>query len=157
MPLHKPLLAVISLLCISMLSACAGTAQPPPAASMNVAAQSTIAVPANDDMLARALRDRLSAHGWSLIQYDAQALQNSRGYQGLARQAQYRLTLSNKPIGACRSGEASFIYNIALIENQSGDVRVGLTGADCSARIIERFDTALDRRQLSRSASAAPN
>jgi len=157
MPLHKPLLAVISLLCIGMLSACAGTAPPPPATSMTMAAQSTIAVPANDDMLARALHDRLGARGWALIQYDAQALQNSRDYPGLARQAQYRLTLSNKRIGACRSGEASFIYNIALIENQSGDVLVGLTGADCRARIIERFDTALDRKQLSRSASAASN
>jgi len=148
MHLHKSVLVILSLLCFGMLSACASTSQPAASVATNLASRHTIAVPAADDMLARALRDRLSARGWSLIQYDANALQDSRGYLGLAHQARYRLTLSNRRIGDCRSGEASFVYNVALIENQSGDVLMGLTGADCRGRVLKRFDTTLDRKHL---------
>jgi len=152
--LHKPFFAALCLLCYGMLTACASTSPPMRAATpATLYPAQTIAVPADNGMLAQSLRTSLTQHGWSLMQYDPAALQGSRGYSGLAAQARYRLTLSSERIGDCRSGDASFLYNIALIENNGGDVLIGLTGANCRATAIQRFESALERKQLTRPAN----
>ena len=86
--------------------------------------------------------------GWALMSYDAAALDRNRAYDSLARQARYRLTLSEDRIGNCRGGMPSFIYNAAMIENRGGAVVFALTGAHCLDDVISRFATGLDRNGL---------
>lgn len=134
----------VAIVLYGMLTACAGA---PLASSDNASAQA-MAVPESDDLLAQRLRQSLGERGWTLIEYDAEALDRNRGYAGLARQAKYRLTLSADRIGNCRGGTPSFLYNIAVIENASGKVGLALTGANCLDTTAMRFEEGLDRQQL---------
>lgn len=134
----------IAILLYGMLTACAGAPLPP---ADNGSARA-MAVPADDGMLAQQVRETLRDRGWSLLEYDADALERNRGYTGLARQAKYRLTLSGDRIGNCRGGRPSFLYNLAVIENASGRVDLALTGANCLDTAITRFEDGLDRNQL---------
>jgi len=135
---------LIVVLCAG-LAACASS---PPARPTAPAGANTIAVPDNDNSLAQQLHGSLRARGWSLIQYDPDALQDNRAYGRLAQRAQYRLTLSATRIGACRDSAPSFLYNLALIENRSGDVTLALTGASCITTATRRFEDGLDRNGL---------
>ncbi|GAB3670728.1 hypothetical protein [Salinisphaera aquimarina] len=136
------------LLLSGMLNACANTPPPARASDNGYRPDVTVAVTQDTGMLAQGLSRSLRQHGWTLIGYDADALQGNRDYQSLARRARYRLTLSSDRIGDCRSGEPSFLYNVAMIENASGDVALALTGATCLATAIRDFDTDLRRKHL---------
>ena len=136
--------SAVAILLYGMLTACAGAPLPP----ADNGASRAMAIPQDDGMLARGLRDELRERGWSLLEYDADALARNRGYAGLARQAKYRLTLSGDRIGNCRGGTPSFLYNIAVIENSTGDVQLGLTGANCLDTTVTRFAEGLDRKAL---------
>ncbi|WP_353111527.1 hypothetical protein [Salinisphaera dokdonensis] len=141
---RKILLTALAILLYGMLTACAGAPLPP----ADNGASRAMAVPQDDGMLAQRLRQSLNDRGWSLIEYDADALNRNRGYGGLAGQAKYRLTLSSDRIGNCRGGTPSFLYNIAVIENATGHVDLALTGANCLDTTVTRFEAGLDRREL---------
>lgn len=135
------------LIAAALLTGCAG-APAVRAADAAVDPDTVVAVPPGESALADQLRRRLSARGWSLTRYDPVELERNRGYAQLARRARYRLTLSAERIGNCRAEEPSFLYNLALISNQSGDVAVALTGAQCVTTTLKRFDEALDRKRI---------
>lgn len=141
------LIAVIFLLA-GALGACANSPAATPTPTANPRPTDiSIAVPGQRNMLSQRLRRTLGERGWSLTHYDPDTLQGSRDYDRIAQRARYRLTLKANRIGDCRSGEPSFLYNLALIENASGNVRLALAGASCLSTIIERFQADLDRKQ----------
>lgn len=134
----------IAVLLYGMLTACAGAPLPP----TDNGSTHAMAVPTDDGMLATRARQSLRDRGWSLLEYDTDALDRNHGYDGLAQQAKYRLTLSGDRIGNCRGGRPSFLYNITVIENATGRVGLALTGANCLDTAISRFENGLDRKQL---------
>lgn len=105
----------------------------------------TILTPADHGALADRLRQTLHARGWRLVGYSANMTRGKDNYRAMARRARYRLTLQSSPISACDTGDKSYRYQIALIENATGDAPVTLSGADCLNTIDEAFTTALDR------------
>lgn len=136
---------VIVTLCAG-LAACA--TQPPSATPAARTGLDTIAVPEGHNDLGVQLQHSLTQHGWSLTRYNPDVLQQSRTYDQLARRARYRLTLSTTRIGACRDGAPSFFYNLALIENRSGDVALALTGASCIGTAVQKFEDGLNRKNI---------
>jgi hypothetical protein len=144
MKLRNTVHSAVAILLYGMLTACAGAPLPP----ADNGSSRAMAVPGDEGMLAQRLRESLRERGWSLIEYDADALGRNRGYAGLARQAKYRLTLSGDRIGNCRGGTPSFLYNLAVIENASGRVDLALTGASCLDTVVTRFEADLDRKEL---------
>lgn len=144
MKLRNIVRSALAILLYGMLTACAGAPLPP----ADNGSSRAMAVPEDDGMLAKRLRESLSDRGWSLIEYNAEALSRNRGYGGLATQAKYRLTLSSDRIGNCRGGTPSFLYNVAVIENATGHVDLALTGANCLDTTVTRFEDGLDRREL---------
>lgn len=134
----------IATLLYGMLTACAGAPLP----ATDNGASRAMALPAVEGMLAEQVRASLRDRGWSLLQYDAEALDRSRDYDGLARRAKYRLTLSDDRIGNCRGGRPSFVYNITVIDNATGRVGLALTGANCLDTAISRFEDGLERNAL---------
>ncbi|MES1927052.1 hypothetical protein [Salinisphaera sp. T31B1] len=149
---RPPLVFLSSLLCCALISACAATPKTQRPARP-AAASHTVAVPAADDPLGQGLQASLTDRGWSLMQYDPSALADNRGYQRLSTLARYRMTLSSKRIGDCRNGDASYLYNVAVIENDGGGVIAAMTGAQCRETAIERFGDELDRKRFSPPAS----
>ena len=144
MTLRKIPSIALAITLYGMLSACAGAPLPP----ADNGASRAVAVPAGDGLLLERLRASLRARGWALMSYDANALEQNRAYNGLARQAKYRLTLSEDRIGNCQDGMPSFLYNAAVIENLNGHVVFALTGANCLDTTILRFEAGLDRNDL---------
>ncbi|MES1941302.1 hypothetical protein T5B8_13740 [Salinisphaera sp. T5B8] len=144
MTLRKIPSLALAIMLYGMLSACAGAPLP----SADNGAARAVAVPGDDGVLVERLRASLRERGWALMSYDAAALERSRAYDSLARQAKYRLTLSEDRIGNCRGGTPSYLYNAAMIENLSGDVVFALTGANCLDTVISRFADGLDRNDL---------
>ena len=114
----------------------------------NYAPRESIIVPDNQSPLAGQLRRALAERGWHLIGYSGDMISGHADYQAMARQAKYRLTLMGTKIGACRNGDRSFLYRIAIIENKNGDVPVAMSGASCLTPIIDEFSTDLDQKQL---------
>ncbi|MBS64487.1 hypothetical protein [Salinisphaera sp.] len=142
---RKTPLTALAIVLYGMLTACASAPLPAP---VDDASTRAVAVPAGDGLLLERLRASLRERGWALMSYDAAALDRNRAYDSLARQARYRLTLSEDRIGNCRGGMPSFIYNAAMIENRGGTVVFALTGAHCLDDVISRFATGLDRNGL---------
>lgn len=143
MKARKIALFLAAVMLYGMLTACAGAPLVPADANADA-----MAVPIDDGPLGEPLRAQLHDNGWSLVEYDADALARNREYRMLARHAKYRLTLSADRIGNCRGETPSFLYNIAVIENASGTVRLALTGASCVDTIMERFAAGLERQGL---------
>lgn len=114
----------------------------------NYAPRESIIVPDNHSPLAGQLRRALAERGWHLIGYSGDLTSGHADYQAMARRAKYRLTLMGTKIGACRNGDQSFLYRIAIIGNDSGDVPVAMSGASCLTPIIDEFATDLDQKQL---------
>lgn len=145
---HHRFAPVFLVLACGLLGACVSAPRTSETAPGVATGMDTIAVPRDTGMLAQGLRRSLDARGWRLTDYDAGRLEQTRDYQALARRARYRLTLSSDRIGDCRSGDPSFLYNVAVIENQSGRVPLALTGANCLRTAIGKFEQGLDRKQL---------
>lgn len=147
MNLRTPILVAVSGLFCLVLGACAGRA-PGPTGSPARQPDATIIVPGEESALAQDLRRNLAERGWTLTRYDAAMLKGNVDYEAMARKARYRLTLSGTQIGACRNGEPSFLYNLAIIENRSGDVPLALSGVSCLKTVIRDFANQLDQKQI---------
>ncbi len=144
-------LAGLALLAAMTLTGCAGTDS-----AMRVStaqrpaynADAHVLVPQSDSALLATLKQRLAARGWAFAPYTADMTRGIDDYRAMARRARYRLTVQATEIGACDSGQSSYRYRVALIENASGEVPITLSGADCLSVIDAGFARALQQDRI---------
>ncbi len=133
------------------LAGCAGsgaTKTQPAATTPSYDADAHVLVPQSDSALLATLKQRLAARGWAFAPYTADMTRGIDDYRAMARRARYRLTVQATEIGACDSGQSSYRYRVALIENASGEVPITLSGADCLSVIDAGFARALQQDRI---------
>ena len=147
---------VLAVILGGALAGCAGT--PRTSTSQSPAAPAYdagryILMPHGDSALRATLKKRLADQGWQFAAYTADMTRGIDDYRAMARRARYRITLQAEEIGRCETGEPSYRYRIALIENASGDAPITQSGADCLNVVDRDFTTALTTHAIRPAAS----
>lgn len=134
----------------ALVAGCASqpTHQPADQGGNRYAPDESIIVPDGRSALVSGLRRALAERGWHLIGYSGDMTSGHADYAAMTRRAKYRLTLMGTPVGQCQNGDRSFLYRIAIIQNNNGDVPVAMSGADCLTPVLDEFSTDLDQKQL---------
>ncbi|ROO26412.1 hypothetical protein SAJA_11305 [Salinisphaera japonica YTM-1] len=142
---------LVLIILAASLAGCAGssaTKAPPTATTPAYNADAHVLIPQGDSTVLTTLKQRLAARGWSFAPYTADMTRGIDDYRAMAQRARYRLTVQATEIGACDSGQSSYRYRVALIENASGEVPITLSGADCLGVIDSGFADALQQHRI---------